>query len=232
MPLKRSGRNFKALCPFHAEKTPSFMVSGEKQIYKCFGCGKGGNAFHFLMEMDRLSFPEAVRMLAERVGVELPAARSASSSGGYRKEDLLKVMVFAAEFYHECLRSRPEGKPGRDYFAQRGVDTAVAQELRLGYAPEGWDTLLGAAEKKGFAPYPEPPQHSLSRTYTPSRNRNDPRRQSHSSPRESPRGKSLSRREPCSLKKAAFPAYSHTSACCHPARGRKILSPFPADQKQ
>ncbi len=138
--LKRAGENWKALCPFHAEKTPSFMVNPKKGIFHCFGCGVGGDAFGFLMRQDRLSFPEAVRVLAERVGVALPTERKPEADG--QREGLLKAMALAAEFYADALWNRPEGEGARRYLDSRGIALDTARRFGLGYALEGWDHLL------------------------------------------------------------------------------------------
>jgi DNA primase len=145
--LKRAGENWKALCPFHAEKTPSFMVNPKKGIFHCFGCGVGGDAFGFLMRQDRLSFPEAVRALAQRAGVALPSERPTAADG--QREALLKAMALAAEFYQDALWTRPEGEGARRYLDSRGVAVEMARRFGLGYAPEGWDHLL--AFMKGHA---------------------------------------------------------------------------------
>jgi DNA primase len=145
--LKRAGENWKALCPFHAEKTPSFMVNPKKGIFHCFGCGVGGDAFGFLMRQDRLSFPEAVRALAERAGVALPAGRRTEGDG--QREGLFKAMALAVEFYREALWKRPEGEGARRYLDKRGIDPEVARRFTLGYAPEGWDHLLGFMKGQG-----------------------------------------------------------------------------------
>ena len=111
--LKRAGENWKGLCPFHAEKTPSFMVHPKKGIFHCFGCGVGGDAFGFLMRQDRLQFPEAVRVLAERAGVALPTERRTEGDG--QREALFKTMALACEFYQDALWNRPEGEGARRY---------------------------------------------------------------------------------------------------------------------
>ena len=140
--LKRAGENWKGLCPFHQEKTPSFTVHPKKGIFHCFGCGVGGDAFGFLMRQDRLAFPEAVRALAQRVGVEVPAERGAPVGGGDGRLELLRqIMARAADFYVEQLWGAA-GEPARRYLERRGIDVEVARRFRLGYAPEGWDHLL------------------------------------------------------------------------------------------
>jgi DNA primase len=138
--LRKAGTNWKGLCPFHAEKTPSFMVNARKGIFHCFGCGAGGDAFGFLMRMDRLTFPEAVRALAKTAGVALPEDRGPRQDSG--REELYRVMELAAQYYGEALW-RPGGERARQYLERRGIDAEVAKGFRLGYAPEGWDSLLG-----------------------------------------------------------------------------------------
>jgi DNA primase len=144
--LKGAGQNYKGLCPFHAEKTPSFTVNPRRGIYHCFGCGAGGDAFGFVMRQDRLGFPEAVRMLAERAGVALPDERPAGGAGDGKLEALRRAMAAAQEFFGERLWS-PQGDRPRRYLAERGVDLEVARRFGLGYAPEGWTNLLTALGK-------------------------------------------------------------------------------------
>jgi DNA primase len=138
--LKKAGVNWKGLCPFHAEKTPSFMVNPRKGIFHCFGCGVGGDAFGFLMRQDRLSFPEAVRALAKTAGVTLPEDGGARG-GDAGREGLLRAMDLAARFYADALW-KPGGERAREYLERRGIDPEVARRFTLGLAPEGWDTLL------------------------------------------------------------------------------------------
>ncbi len=147
--LKRAGENWKGLCPFHAEKTPSFMVHPKKGIFHCFGCGVGGDAFGFLMRQDRLAFPEAVRVLAQRAGVALPAERRSEADG--QRETLFKTMALAAEFYQEALWGRPEGEGARRYLETRGIAPETARRFALGYAPEGWDHLLAFMKGRGVS---------------------------------------------------------------------------------
>jgi DNA primase len=138
--LRKAGASWKGLCPFHAEKTPSFTVNPRKGVFHCFGCGVGGDAFGFLMRQDKLSFPEAVRALAKQAGIALPEDRGGTPADGGR-EELFRVMELAARFYSEHLW-KPEGERARLYLASRGIDTEVAKRFGLGVAPEGWDTLL------------------------------------------------------------------------------------------
>ncbi|HKQ64960.1 MAG TPA: DNA primase [Methylomirabilota bacterium] len=138
--LRKAGSHWKGLCPFHAEKTPSFTVNPQKNIFHCFGCGVGGDAFGFVMRQDRLSFPEAVRALAKSAGVALPDEHGAKS-GDSGREELLRVMELAGRFYVDTLW-KPAGERARAYLDQRGIDAGIARHFGLGYAPEGWDSLL------------------------------------------------------------------------------------------
>jgi len=138
--LRKAGSHWKGLCPFHAEKTPSFTVNPQKNIFHCFGCGVGGDAFGFVMRQDRLSFPEAVRSLAKTAGIALPEERGAGS-GDSGREELIRVMDLAGRFYADALW-KPTGERARAYLEQRGIDSAIARRFGLGYAPEGWETLL------------------------------------------------------------------------------------------
>jgi DNA primase len=146
--LKRAGENWKGLCPFHTERTPSFTVNPKRGIFHCFGCGAGGDAFGFLMRHDRMAFPEAVRSLAEQVGVDLPASREAQPAAEGKLEALRRVMASASEFYSQALW-QPSGARAREYLDKRGVDLEVARRFALGYAPEGWNALLTAMLKQG-----------------------------------------------------------------------------------
>src|SRR5437588_6409706 len=137
--LKKAGANWKGLCPFHGEKTPSFMVNPKKVIFHCFGCGVGGDVFGFLMRQDRLSFPEAVRALAKTAGVALLEERGAQP-GDSGREELFRAMDLAARFYAEMLWT-PAGEGAQKYLVERGIDPEVARRFGLGYAPEGWDRL-------------------------------------------------------------------------------------------
>src|SRR2546422_960367 len=136
--LKKAGQNWKGLCPFHAEKSPSFMVNEKKGIFHCFGCGVGGDAFGFLMRQDKLSFPEAVRALAKQAGVALPEERG--PAGDHGREDLFRTMELAWRFYVDQLW-KPAGDRAQQYLAERGIDPEVARRFGLGLAAEGWDAL-------------------------------------------------------------------------------------------
>ncbi len=148
--LERRGRNFLGLCPFHAEKTPSFNVNPEKQLYYCFGCHAGGTVFNFVMETQKISFPEAVRALAMRANIPLPetAAKSPAVRAQQKEKQLLyRVNQWATEYFHRQLRQMPEAEKARDYLARRGFSSDLVQEMKLGYAPAGWTDLVAAAER-------------------------------------------------------------------------------------
>lgn len=149
LPLKAAGRTFKALCPFHSEKTPSFTVNPERQIFHCFGCGEGGDAISFLVKHDRLTFPEAVRLLAERAGVVLPARAGARGGGeGDGRLALLEVHRQALAHFRENLQGA-EGAKAREYLAGRGLTPELVERFELGYALPGWDGLLRALTRRG-----------------------------------------------------------------------------------
>ena len=145
--LRKAGQNYKGLCPFHGEKTPSFMVNPRKGIFHCFGCGVGGDAFGFLMRQDRLKFPESVRALARQAGVALPEERGPRPAESGR-EELYRAMELAASFYSERLWTAG-GERARTYLDERGIAPEVARRFGLGWAPEGWETLPDALESSG-----------------------------------------------------------------------------------
>ena len=137
VPLKKAGREFKACCPFHDEKTPSFWVSPDKQFYHCFGCGAHGTALGFLMQHDQLPFPEAVEELADRVGLEVPHEGGAAAPRV--QEDLSELLGRVAGFYQECLASNERAQA---YLRGRGLDAAINERFRIGYAPDSWNEVL------------------------------------------------------------------------------------------
>lgn len=148
--LKKSGRNFKGLCPFHQEKTPSFYVFPDDQHFKCFGCGAGGDAFSFVMQSERVDFKEALRTLAERAGVELAAAPPPPSAGQVEQHArLFELNSRAANFFSHVLWNTQSGEPARQMLERRGVDRATAERFQLGYAPDRWDALLSISTKRG-----------------------------------------------------------------------------------
>jgi DNA primase len=138
--LKKSGREYKACCPFHNEKTPSFWVSPDKQFYHCFGCGKHGTALGFLMDHDHMPFPEAVEELATRLGLEVPREGGAPDAGARRADEpLYELMAHAARFYAEALMREPRA---REYVAKRGLTAETVERFGIGYAPNSWNELL------------------------------------------------------------------------------------------
>lgn len=151
--LKKAGRNFKALCPFHTEKSPSFVVSPERQIWHCFGgCNKGGDAYQFLMEYEKVDFPEALRILAKRAGIELKN-REFDRGESSKKERLYQVNSLAKEFYHYVLTKHPAGKTALKYLKNRGIDERVIKTFMLGFSPQSGNGLVKyLVGKKRFAP--------------------------------------------------------------------------------
>ena len=150
--LKRSGVNHFGCCPFHHEKTPSFNVNSARQIFHCFGCGVGGNVFSFLMRIEGLSFPEAVRRLGERVGIEV-ADEDVSPEEQKRREQrerLYRINEVAGNYYHALLMESPEGETGRRYLKQRGYGRETAQQFQLGFAAGRWEGLAEHLAEKGF----------------------------------------------------------------------------------
>ena len=147
--LKRAGNTFRALCPFHKEKTPSFHVNPQRQIFHCFGCGEGGDVFKFVMKYENVDFTAAVRLLAQRAGVrlEIDEARR-GGEGGIDKDALFRVHEDVAQLYHRCLLDEKYGVAARAYLAGRGLTLENAKDFLIGYAPDRWDTLLLWAEKK------------------------------------------------------------------------------------
>jgi DNA primase len=149
IPLKKAGRNFKANCPFHGEKTPSFVVSPERQIWHCFGCGLGGDCYTFLMQYERLEFPEALRLLAKRVGIELQS-QERNSGLATQKERLYKINSLTKEYYHYVLTKHPAGKRALAYLKNRGVSDKIIQTFMLGFAPYGNALTKYLISKKKF----------------------------------------------------------------------------------
>ena len=149
-PLKRAGVNFRALCPFHKEKTPSFNVNPQKQIWHCFGCGAGGDIFTFVMKYENLDFVAAVRRLAKRGGIKLEYEEHAGDPGRDLKESLLKLHDLASNFFHHNLMKEPGAAVAREYLKKRGITSETAKKWRLGYAPDAWDGLIQYAAGKKF----------------------------------------------------------------------------------
>lgn len=150
--LKKRGRNHVARCPFHTEKTPSFNVSEEKQIFMCFGCGLGGDVFRFVMQIEHVSFPEAIRFIAERYGIALPEVQASSPAIPTSATDVLrKAMAETVAMYHRCLIDSQEAKPALKYLLDRGVTRETIETFQLGYSPAGGDALLQSMKHKGFS---------------------------------------------------------------------------------
>jgi DNA primase len=151
VPLKKAGQNFRGLCPFHAEKTPSFNVHPMRQIYHCFGCGAGGDVFKFVMEMEKCAFPEAIQIVAEKCGIAIPRPKERSPEE--RKENqqraaLVEMHREAQAFFVKQLQGTAEGKLARAYLEDRGLDQATIERFGMGYAPSGGDTLLRFFKQK------------------------------------------------------------------------------------
>lgn len=149
--LKKKGANWMACCPFHKEKTPSFSVSPAKEIFFCFGCHKGGSVFNFVMEMERVSFPEAIKLVAEKSGVPLPIMVDDSRFQARRleSEEVIELNKWALEFWEQQLESSPEGRIARDYLQGREITDETRKTFRLGYAPDSWDALSSHLRQKG-----------------------------------------------------------------------------------
>lgn len=148
--LRRSGANYQGLCPFHGEKTPSFNVNPARNIFHCFGCGVGGNAFSFIMKMEGLSFPEAVKFLAHRAGIVIEE-RPLSAAEQRRQDErdaLYRIQELSAQYFRNVLLKSPAGEPARSYLTNRGVTAATAEAYRLGFAPDKWDGLVRFLEQK------------------------------------------------------------------------------------
>src|SRR5215469_17218741 len=145
VPLKKAGQNFRGLCPFHAEKTPSFNVHPSKQIYHCFGCGQGGDVFKFVMEMEKCAFPDAIRIVAEKCGISLPRPKEHSLEErreNQQRSVLVEIHREAQSWFVKQLEGTLEGKAARAYLEDRGLDRDTITRFGMGYAPSGGDMLL------------------------------------------------------------------------------------------
>jgi DNA primase len=145
--LKSAGQSMKGLCPFHGEKTPSFIVTPRKASWHCFGCGEGGDVFSFVQKIEGIDFPTALKLLADRAGVTLPERRPQVENHRQRLFDLLAA---TARFYHEILMNQKAGERAKQYVAERGITEKTMQEFMVGYGPHAWDTLSKWLQKKGF----------------------------------------------------------------------------------
>jgi DNA primase len=155
--LKKKGQNYWACCPFHGEKSPSFSVSAAKGFFKCFGCGKAGTVFQFVMELEGSNFPEAVKTIAEKCGVALPAMANDDDAKyaeerDKQRDELRQLNMWATEFFESNLESG-EGKVALDYLAKRGISDESRRQFRLGYAPNSWDALIGFLQQRGASKF-------------------------------------------------------------------------------
>jgi DNA primase len=150
--LRREGRNYKALCPWHDDTRPSLQVNPERQSFKCWVCNVGGDIFSFMMKMENVEFPEALAMLAERAGIQVKPQRSGAAGNDDEKRTLYQAMAWAGEQFHRCLTDAPEAEPARRYLADRKITTESIRRYRLGFAPDRWDWLLKQALATEISP--------------------------------------------------------------------------------
>lgn len=152
VPLRKAGANFVGLCPFHGEKTASFNVNPAREIFHCFGCGAGGNVFSFLMKIEGITFPEAVKLAARRAGITIEERQltGAEQQEQQERQVFQRINERAADYYRQILTSDKSGEAGRVYLAQRGVDAATGEAYRIGFAPERGDGLVKLLQKEGF----------------------------------------------------------------------------------
>jgi DNA primase len=148
IPLKRAGASYKGLCPFHEEKTPSFIVTPQRQTFKCFGCGKGGDAISFVMAHENVDYPEAIRILAERAGI--PVKYKEGGKEGIGRDDVYRALEWAQGYFRSVLLKAPEAEAARVFFAGRGVNDETSELFKLGYSMDSWDALLQRGRKAGF----------------------------------------------------------------------------------
>lgn len=153
LPLKRAGAQYKCLTPFKKERTPSFFVNPARQIWHCFSTNQGGDVIKFIQVYENLDFPSAVRLLAERGGIKLPEGRyeGDAGEGAGLKDQMLDLVERVAQWWHRCLFKDPAGEPARTYLKGRGISAETAREFRLGYAPDGWDSIIRWAAGQGFS---------------------------------------------------------------------------------
>ena len=149
--LQKAGANFKALCPFHKEKTPSFHVNPQRQVFHCFGCGAGGDVFAFIRQFEGVDFTTAAKMLAQRANIQLELEEGEAGEAA-NKEALYRIHEGMAQFFRRCLLQMKSAEVARDYLGRRKLSAEVAEEFLIGYAPNRWDAALGWARKNGFSP--------------------------------------------------------------------------------
>lgn len=151
VPLKKAGRNFKGLCPFHSEKTPSFVVFPDNQSWHCFGsCGKGGDLFSFIMDKEKLDFGEALQVLAQRAGIELSARGEEISPEERNREQVRQALKAAAAYFHNLLLTAPAAQMARDYVRRRGLNDDTLSRFQLGYALDDWQALKRTFLAQGY----------------------------------------------------------------------------------
>src|SRR5688500_10448440 len=151
IPLKRNGANFTALCPFHKEKSPSFNVNPHRQIFHCFGCHKGGDVFTFVKEYENITFPEAIKRLAERASIPLAFDKTpGQEQAHFLKDTLLEMHEQIARRWQTALQNDAAGQIARDYLQKRGVSAEAIELFRLGYALDAWDDTVNWAKGKGY----------------------------------------------------------------------------------
>jgi len=148
--LKKRGKNYLGLCPFHSEKTPSFTVSPEKKLFHCFGCKEGGNIFAFIMKVESLSFSEAARFLGDKLGISVPVSGGSGKAG--RWDGLRDIVKMASAFYQSSLAASQEGSEARNYLKEREIKEGAAKDFKLGLSPDGWDSLTKHLIQKGVKP--------------------------------------------------------------------------------
>ena len=148
--VKKSGANYKAVCPFHNDKTPSLMISSAKQIWHCFGCGEGGNVFGFVMKYENIDFPEALQLLADRAGVVVPKFSKKNNAQDKQREILERINELAAKFYNQVLQKSSIAETARNYIKYRGLTDRTVAQWQIGYAPEDFHTLENFLVKKGY----------------------------------------------------------------------------------
>ncbi len=144
--LKKKGKNFVGLCPFHKEKTPSFTVSPEKNIFYCFGCQKGGNVFSFISSIERLNFPESVKFVADLIGIEIKSQNYNDRPGRDKVAEYFRLNNYAMNFYHRYLLSK-DGLKGMNYLRKRGITDEIIEKFKIGYAPDSWDILKNSLSR-------------------------------------------------------------------------------------